>query len=192
MHLHTPASLVRELAASAKRHIEAKLRDLDCAPAQAAVVFDIDDTAIETCGEKTLALPLGLALYHVAEELGLRIFFVTARNDDESGGHASFTLDQLRRAGFHHVTDLCLCPESVPITLHDIAAFKARVRSELMRDWDVQHLLLCVGDQWSDHFALRQDQLLHMYFQHDSRKCYKTVSGSVLHIKMPHRERIES
>jgi hypothetical protein len=180
-----------ELSENVRTHITQQLQLLQCASSKACIVLDVDDTALEmTQDHQPRALPMGMLLYQLAVELGLCIFFITARMDDDDGDNARYTLSQLHALGFETVTDLRLCPPATEVSLASIAAFKERARTEVMSAWGVDHMLVCVGDQWSDLFCLSQDQLLSMYAKFASDRYYRIVRSSTLHVKVPHREHV--
>lgn len=127
-----------------------------------AIVFDIDDTALSNW-EFTKDMYLGyntdafdrwaqngsapaikpvLRLYDQAEELNLKVFFISARKDHLRGA----TERNLRAAGYTQWDRLILQPEHGP--RQSTANFKAAVRRDLQSEG--YKIIANVGDQLSD------------------------------------------
>lgn len=127
-----------------------------------ALVLDIDETTLSNYPEllkadfaydavtfdawvksaKAPAIPATLRLYKEAQRLGVRIFFITGRPDDELDA----TERNLREQGFDHWQELILrTPET---RSQSVSAYKSAARAAIAAQGYA--IVLNVGDQWSD------------------------------------------
>lgn len=110
-----------------------------------AVIFDVDDTLIDSQTERCI-YPM-LLLYRRVRELGIPIFIVTARPKDT----ANITRNQLRSLGFTGYIELFMVGYHDKITPQGVqgkGARKAHVRQVLTKHG--YNILLNVGDDISD------------------------------------------
>lgn len=127
-----------------------------------ALVLDIDETTLSNYDEmlkadfaydakafadwinsgKAPALPGTLRLYQEAQRLGLSVFFITGRTEDQRDA----TARNLRSQGFQNWQDLILrSPEQAHMTA---AEYKSGKRGTI--EAHGYKIVLNVGDQWSD------------------------------------------
>jgi len=127
-----------------------------------ALILDIDETSLSNYVEETGAdfaykpdafdawvqsaqatvIPGTLRLYKEAQKLGVDIFFVTGRTENERGA----TERNLRGQGFSNWKLLVMRPPAH--NSQTIGQYKATVRGQIVKDGYA--LALNVGDQWSD------------------------------------------
>jgi acid phosphatase len=127
-----------------------------------ALILDIDETTLSNYVEETgadfaykpdafnawvqsaqaSAIPGTLRLYKEAQKLGVTIFFITGRSENERAA----TERNLRAQGFDHWKLLVMRPAAHGN--QTIGAFKAVTRGEIAAQGYT--LALNVGDQWSD------------------------------------------
>lgn len=127
-----------------------------------AMILDIDETTLSNYVEETgmdfaynadafdtwvqgaqaTAIPGTLRLYKEAQKLGVVIFFVTGRTENERGA----TERNLRAQGFDGWKLLVMRPAAHGT--QTIGQYKAVVRGQIVKDGYT--LALNVGDQWSD------------------------------------------
>ncbi len=127
-----------------------------------AVIFDIDETALSNYQEmrdadfgynprtfdawvqqaKAPAIPGTLRVYKEAQRLGMSIFVISGRPEQERAA----TERNLRAQGFEHWQQLIL--RSDTSGSETIGQFKAKARSQIVARGYT--LALNVGDQWSD------------------------------------------
>jgi acid phosphatase len=127
-----------------------------------ALILDIDETTLSNYAEETgadfaynaaafdawvqsaqaTALPGTLRLYKEAQRLGVSIFFITGRPENERAA----TERNLRAQGFDNWKLLVMRPAAHGA--QTIGQYKAVVRSQIVQDGYT--LALNVGDQWSD------------------------------------------
>ena len=110
-----------------------------------AVVFDIDDTIIDS--QSNQPIPIMSELYNLCIRYGYEIIFITARPD--TGNNAEVTREQLMHLGFSIFTALYLRPKH----MNDLCAFKTDVRDSLH---GIQ-LVGLIGNRWHD--ILRPDEI---------------------------------
>lgn len=129
---------------------------------QLAVVFDIDETSLSNYPEmlkadfaydgrafdawvqsaQARAIPASLRIYNVARKLGVSVFFITGRHDDEREA----TERNLRAQGFDNWQQLTLrAVAGGPATTME---YKSAARAAIVAQGYT--LVLNVGDQWSD------------------------------------------
>jgi acid phosphatase len=127
-----------------------------------AMVFDIDDTTLSNYPEmlaagfayeskafdawvqtaKAPAIPGSLRLFKEAQRLGVSVFFITGRHEDERNA----TERNLREQGFENWKELTLRPTSGgPATTSE---YKSAERGKIVAQG--YKIVLNVGDQWSD------------------------------------------
>jgi acid phosphatase len=127
-----------------------------------ALVLDIDETTLSNYEEmikadfaydakafaewvnsgKAPALPATLRLYHNAQDLGVSVFFITGRSEDQRDA----TARNLRTQGFQNWQDLVLrSPEQAHLTAVE---YKSAARGAI--EAHGYKIVLNVGDQWSD------------------------------------------
>jgi acid phosphatase len=127
-----------------------------------AMVFDIDETTLSNYPEmlgagfayerksfdawvqsaKAPAIPGSLRLFKEAQQLGVSVFFITGRHEDEREA----TERNLREQGFENWKELTLRPESGgPATT---IGYKSAERGKIAAQG--YKIVLNVGDQWSD------------------------------------------
>lgn len=127
-----------------------------------ALVLDIDETTLSNYYEmlkadfaydpkafaewensgKATALPGTLRLFQRAQKLGVSVFFITGRTEDQRDA----TMRNLHAQGFQNWQDLIFrSPEQVNMTA---AEFKSGVRGRI--EAQGYKIVLNVGDQWSD------------------------------------------
>jgi predicted secreted acid phosphatase len=134
-------------------------RHLDDSSRRAAIVLDIDDTALSNyaclkavgfdrsaadCGDQTLpAIPQTRSLFRWARKQGVAVFFVTGRREEARARTAA----NLRAAGYRGGWTLKLRPDEQPRRWRD--GWKARVRRAIVERRGFR-ILANLGDQWSD------------------------------------------
>lgn len=127
-----------------------------------AMVFDIDETSLSNYSEmlsadfaydskvfdawvqsaQAPAIPGSLRIYREAQKLGVSVFFITGRHEDERDA----TERNLRAQGFESWQQLTLRPASGgPQTTSE---FKSAARKQIFAQG--YRIVLNVGDQWSD------------------------------------------
>jgi len=127
-----------------------------------ALILDIDETTLSNYVEETgadfaykpdafdawvqtaraAAIPGTLRLYQEAQKLGVSIFFITGRTENERAA----TERNLRAQGFGHWNLLVMRPNAQAD--QPVGNFKALTRGEIAAQGYT--LALNVGDQWSD------------------------------------------
>jgi len=198
-HHYTPLrpteGQVRVAVERMEEHVRTVCEDLQVEPSQLAICVDIDDTLLcyadpyDRFNHDIVAIPLGMALYHKAVQLGMRIFIVTARSESE--GARRDTRDQLQSIGVTTIHELVLCPASVPPYLGTVSAFKREARIRLAIEYDV-HIAVNVGDQWSDLYMLDGSEFMNLYRDfHSSRPYILTTQQQTLLVKLPHSCRMQ-
>jgi hypothetical protein len=122
-----------------------------------AVVMDLDDTALFTFPNGASSIvPAVYVLYQRLLQLGMRVYFVTAREDTPL--NRLFTIQQLQHLGYTTYDALFLRPKDDPshtdadVTFETIAAYKARTRQSIATDLKTV-ILLNVGNSWGDLFS---------------------------------------
>lgn len=117
-----------------------------------AVVFDIDDTVLTRKRNKLYTIESVKVLYDHAVQLGLRIFFVTARSDTEyAGGETGVTMakQDLEQLGFTHYEGLYVQPKELYNRPVYYSLYKYLAREHIREKFGCR-ILLSVGDQWGD------------------------------------------
>ena len=99
-----------------------------------AVVFDIDDTLIDSDTDRVM--PRTLSLYRHCVSRGYMVYIVTARARTPEG--IAYTLDQLRHAGITGFRAIAFRP---PHDM-DVYAYKRNARRAIPG-----HVVMSVGDQ---------------------------------------------
>lgn len=127
-----------------------------------AMVFDIDETSLSNYPEmlkadfaydgkvfdawvqssEAPAIPGSLRVYKEAERLGVSVFFITGRHEDEREA----TVRNLRAQGFENWQKLVL--RQVSGGPESTSGYKSAARAEIVAEG--YKLVLNVGDQWSD------------------------------------------
>ena len=134
-HVHQCKPLLVALERTIERRRRVRGRDEPL-----AVVLDIDETALLNRGSKVVRNSCVYVFYRKMLDLGVAVFFVTARSDT----YRDHTASQLRRLGYDRYVQLHMMPER----LHNPATFKRDVRRSIVRAG--YHVLANVGDQWTD------------------------------------------
>lgn len=88
-----------------------------------AVVFDIDDTLIDSRTHKVI--PSMLVLYNRVKRLGIPIFLITARDPSSR----SYTVNQLRSVGVTGYKELFMVPNH---EFHIKGKSKAKIRKKIL------------------------------------------------------------
>jgi predicted secreted acid phosphatase len=131
--------------------------------ATTAFVMDIDDTLVfdenededgrdlsHPCGKDMKELRAGMMeLFTFCKRFGA-VYLVTAR--EAAQDVSDFTVAELKAAHVRGWEKLFLCPRRMRGSWSDIAEFKRRARRSITRNAK-RHILLTVGDKWSDHLA---------------------------------------
>jgi acid phosphatase len=127
-----------------------------------AMVFDIDETSLSNYPEmlsadfaydskvfdawvqsaQAPAIPGSLRVYKEAQRLGVSVFFITGRHEDERDA----TERNLRAQGFENWQQLTLRPASGG--LQSTSEYKSAARAQIVAQG--YRIVLNVGDQWSD------------------------------------------
>lgn len=114
---------------------------------QLAIVFDIDDTALERNEFGHFQSVSGmLNLFRWAKKEGFKIFFITARVD--YGTNRKFTEDQLKQFGFTGYQQLFLMPMQDYKKYANWSKFKHNIRT-LLTGYGFS-IVLNIGDQMGD------------------------------------------
>lgn len=144
-----------------------------------AIVLDIDETSIsnyskmvnrdfvgdrqkihqEILAANSPAIKPMLALYKDALKQGVKVFFVTGRDQSELAA----TKTNLERAGYHHWSGLYLRPDGYQQS--SIVPFKAKARSQISKKGYT--IIATIGDQYSDlmgGFAKKEFKLPNPYY----------------------------
>ena len=110
--------------------------------AKLAVVFDIDDTAINTSTRGDVH-PEFKQVYDIAVQHGYNIFFVTAR--PEHSVNVQWTVQQLLASGFLKIDGLRLMPPAEKYdTIEAFSLYKYRTRYDIFNA--EYNIVLNVGD----------------------------------------------
>jgi len=164
--------VLQHLKATNFKHIEKEvyriLHSVD--PSKSAVVFDIDETVlmnddrIRECDGARPNMCI-MRVYKRCLELDISVFFVTARRD--SPRNRDWTKRQLNCIGAHTYKKLYMKPEEYQ-TAPEISTFKRGARNEIRQEFK-RHIVLNVGDQWTDMLEMSTDAEIDAFITRDNK-----------------------
>lgn len=117
---------------------------LEDADERDAVAFDIDDTAVITVGSIVTANPEIKLLYNTAKRKKCKVYFITAREDNEV--NLQFTKQQLKDLGYSKKHEVILTPADYRNSDRS-GEWKRACRHFIT---DTHRLRFMVGDQYFD------------------------------------------
>lgn len=118
------------------------------------VVMDIDDTLIRP--NHDICIRSMIAVYQECIKLNIPIYVITARPDvvlEDGTPNFEATLKTLQQCGITQIAGLQLMPVGKrPCTMRRVSSYKYNARKKLVESG--KHILLNVGDQWTDMMEL--------------------------------------